>query len=148
MRRRALEAQRQVQSRHAAQHLERLAVAAQRVLVEQSRHDLVERVEGRPDALAREEPVEEALGERREVPVAQSRLAGGEPFDRSPAARRQRGVAGPRRDESAGREVVPGEVAAQLVLRRLPATERRGAVGRPAFRRKVWSRRSVSRLAR
>ena len=114
---------------HPASHLERLAVAAQRVLVEQSRHDLVERVEGRPDPLAREEPVEETLGEGREVPVAQSRLAGGEPFDRSSAARRQRGVPGPRRNESAGREVVPGEVAAQLVLRRLPASERRGGRG-------------------
>jgi hypothetical protein len=52
---------------HPDVHVERLRVAAQLVHVEQARHDLVNRVIGRPHALPRIDAIEELLGEGGQV---------------------------------------------------------------------------------
>ena len=60
------------------------------------------------------EAIEELLRKRREIAGPEGLLALGEAGHGAASARGERAVAGPRRDEGAGREVVAGEVATEL----------------------------------
>ena len=111
---------------HALHRLERRRVARRTVDVEESGHDLVERVVGGPHALAGLDPVEELLRESGQVaPVHPPRGQGLLHLPQLGHDREGAGleplVAGRLVHQGAGGEVVAEAVAAQLHLRRLPA---------------------------
>src|SRR5574340_872175 len=102
-----------------------------RVGVEQPGHDLVQRVEGRPYPLSLAQPVEELLREGADIAVAVGALACRERIHHPQAARAQLAVILARAHQRAGREIVPRVMAAELVVRRLPAAHRLGARWEP-----------------
>ena len=122
-------------ARHLDQHVEGLRVAAQLVHVEQAGHDLVERVVGRPHALALLQPVEELLGKRGQITRVgarrQSLLDLGQLRDHRVGAGLEARVAGRRVHQGARGQEVTDAVAAQLDVGCFPAAERRGRGGQP-----------------
>ena len=110
--------------RHAFEHVARLGVAGEHVHVEHAGHDLVQRVERRPRRLARAQAVEQLFRKCAQVAVAELRLALRQLCDERVAARFQRVVVGVRERQGARRKIVPGEMSAQLVVRRFPTAER------------------------
>ena len=80
-------------TRHALKHIERLRVGCERMHVEQTGHDLVQRVERRPDRLAIAEAIEELLGKRAQVAVAKLLLTLRELSDDSVTAGLEDGIA-------------------------------------------------------
>ena len=124
-------AKRRVHAGHALQQDQRLLVAGEHVHVEEPRHDLVQGVEGRPHVVAAPEPVEELLGEGAQVAAAEGGLALRQLRHEEVAAGLHRAVAEARVEQRAGREVVAHEMAAQLVLRLLPAAQGLGRARQP-----------------
>ena len=120
---------------HLDQHVEGLRVAAQLVHVEQAGHDLVERVVGRPHALALLQPVEELLGKRGQITRVgarrQSLLDLGQLRDHRVGAGLEARVAGRRVHQGARGQEVTDTVSAQLDVGCFPAAERRGRGGQP-----------------
>ena len=111
---------------HVLHGLERRRVAGHPVHVEEARHDLVQGVVGRPDALARLHAVDELLGEggqvaRAHAPRRQRPLDLAQLGDEPEGAGLQPLVAGRLVHQRAGGQVVAEAVAAQLDARRLPA---------------------------
>ena len=89
----------------------------------------MERVERRPDALVRAEPVEQFFRESRQIAVPVLFLATRELLDDSVSSPFRFVVGEARGAHRASREVMAREVAAQLVVRRLPPSERGGVGG-------------------
>jgi len=96
------------------------------VHVEHAGHDLVQRVERRPGGLPHAEAIEQLFWKRAQVAVADCSLALRQLGDERIAARLHRSVAGMRRHQCACREIVAGEMPAQLVVRCFPTAERLG----------------------
>ena len=109
--------------RHPLQHLQGLRAAREGVHVEEAGHDLVQGVEGRPRGIAPAQAIEELLGEGAQVAAAERGLALRQLGHQRLAAGLHRLVAQGRVEQRAGREVVAGEVAAQLVGGLLPSAE-------------------------
>ena len=106
--------------RHSLHHLERLRIGRERPAVEQPGHDLVVRVERGPHALARLEAIEQLGRKRAQVPGTVLLLARRELGDHRGAPIAHRCVTRLRKRERTRGEVMPGEVPAELVHRRLP----------------------------
>ena len=121
---------------HALEHVERLLIAGQPVHIEHAGHDLVNGVEGRPDALALLQAVPPGRREGAEIFAAELLLALGQLRDHVVALRLGLLVA-VGRQLRAGREKVADEMAAQFagtlaVFRLLPSAQRFGRSDRQA----------------
>ncbi len=118
-------------ARHAEECRERLAVTAQGVSVEESGHDLVQRVERCPGGLPGPQPIEELLGEGTQIAAADRRLAPGELAGDEHTALAHRRIPGVNAEQGTRREIVPGEMSAQLVVGGLPAAQGLGVARQP-----------------
>ena len=109
----------------------RLRAAGEHVHVEQAGHDLVQRVERRPRRLIGAQAIEQFFREMRSRSRCRLRLALRELGDDGVAARLHRLVVRVCEEQGARRKIVPGEMPAQLVVRRFPAAERLGRARQP-----------------
>ena len=113
------------------QDLQRLLVAAQHVHVQQAGVDLVQRVPGRPDLLARLDAVDELLGIRAQVAAGELGLAPGQPGHDGVGPLLEPLVAGAGEHHGAGGQVMAEAVSAHLALGLLPSTQRLGLRRQP-----------------
>ncbi len=111
-------------------HLQRLIAAGVGMHVQQAGEQLVQSVERRPDPAVLVQPLEEGHGKGADIAaLRQGLLALGHDCDDVVPAHLQLRIAGRGPPQCAGRQVVAGEVAAQLAVGRLPAAQRLGVRG-------------------
>ena len=121
--------------RHALEHLERLFVAGQPIHVPHAGHDLVDRVERRPDALLFLEAIPPRRRKGAQILAAEFLLALRHLGDHVVGLRLRGLVSGGGVQQRARREEMSGEMTAELagalaVLRLLPAAQRLRGSGR------------------